>query len=189
MTADHASGIVFSGFATPKNHSILGLDKYLSNISKKPYQLLTYSSGMGYDNYNETLAGTEQRNAFHKATIPSTWANHAGDDVPLYATGPLANILFSGSFDQTYVPHAIAFAMCLFEYQERCQDLIEENKFPPHRIRKTNKIQLLREKLQSSLHNITEQQSNSTDGISNSGKVNVSFQFICSFVVLINFVS
>lgn len=122
VTADHASSMVYSGFATPKDHSILGMDKFVSNIDKKPYQLLLYSSGLGFDSYNETAAVSDHRNAYHKATIPSTWANHAGTDVPLYAIGSLANLLFSGTLDQTYIPHAIAFSMCLFEYQDRCQN-------------------------------------------------------------------
>lgn len=144
--------MVYSGFATPKHFSILGMDKFVSNIDKKPYQLLTYSSGLGFDNYNESLAMNDHRNSYHKASVPSTWANHAGDDVPLYATGSLANILFSGSMDQTYIPHAIAFAMCLFNYQDRCYKY--EQKVPilePLRVKKPNAFEMLKEKLQKEI--------------------------------------
>jgi Alkaline phosphatase len=148
VTADHASSMVYSGFATPKDYSILGMDKFVSNVNKKPYQLLMYSSGLGFDSYNETAAVNDHRNSYHKATVPSTWANHGASDVPLYAIGSLANLLFSGTIDQTYIPHAIAFAMCLFEYQDRCQI----QKFVPKqaetpRERKPSSVYLLKQQL------------------------------------------
>jgi hypothetical protein len=112
--------MTYSGFATPLNQSVLGMDRFVSNVDNKPYQLLTYSSGLGYNNYNESIAKTEAKNSHHKATIASTWANHAANDVPLFAIGPLSNHLFSGTYDQTYLSHAVAYAMCLFKYKSRC---------------------------------------------------------------------
>lgn len=150
VTADHASSVVYSGFATPKHVSILGMDKFVSNVDKKPYQLLMYSSGLGHDAYNETSALKDHRNSYHKATIPSTWANHAGDDVPLYAFGSLSNILFGGSMDQTYVPHAIAFAMCLFDYQDRCYGNFLRPVDVP-RFKKVSAIHLLKKKMQEEI--------------------------------------
>lgn len=127
------------------------MDKFVSNIDNKPYQLLLYSSGLGSNYYNESSAKIDHRNSYHKAVIPSTWANHGGDDVPLYAVGALANILFGGTMDQTYIPHAIAFAMCLFDYKERCNSspAVYKNEIP--RIRKPNKIYLLKQKLQKDI--------------------------------------
>lgn len=136
----------------------------MSNIDKKPYQLLTYSSGLGYNYYNETSAMLDHFNSYHKATVPSTWANHGGDDVPLYAVGSLANILFSGSMDQTYVPHAIAFAMCLFNYQERCHTQNFEQK-PPPRFKKPNHIHLLKQKLQKEIFQEKQNEFNSFESV------------------------
>ncbi|XP_070494076.1 alkaline phosphatase-like [Chironomus tepperi] len=124
VTSDHASAMSYSGFATPKNLTVLGMDKYVSNVDGKPYQLLTYSSGLGYQNYNETAAIHDYRNSYHKATIASTWANHAADDVPVYAIGQMANLLFSGTFDQTYIAHVVAYAMCIFQYESRCHNSV-----------------------------------------------------------------
>ena len=141
--------MIYSGFATPKDYSILGMDKYVSNLDKKPYQLLLYSSGLGFDSYNESAAVTDLRNAYHKAAVPSTWGNHAGSDVPLYAVGSLANLLFSGTMDQSYVPHAIAFAMCLFNYQDRClSQRFSSRPIENLRDKKLSSIQLLKQKLQ-----------------------------------------
>lgn len=57
---------------------------------------------------------------FQTAGVPRTWATHGGEDVPVFAIGPLANILFSGSIDQSYIPHAIAYAACMGRHASRC---------------------------------------------------------------------
>jgi hypothetical protein len=152
VTADHASAMVYSGFATPKDQLILGMDRYLSNVDKQSYQLLTYSSGLGFQYYNESAALNDHKNAYHKSTIPSTWANHAGDDVPLYATGTMANLLFGGTMDQTFVPHAIAFAMCLFQYRDRCIETPYEEKFEIPKVKAPNKIHQLKKELMKEIY-------------------------------------
>lgn len=52
--------------------------------------------------------------------MPRAWATHGGEDVPVFAIGPLASALFSGSVDQSYIPHAIAYAACLAHHASRC---------------------------------------------------------------------
>lgn len=39
-------------------------------------------------------------------------AAHAGDDVGLWAIGPHAH-LFTGVYEQNYIPHALAYAACV----------------------------------------------------------------------------
>jgi len=65
----------------------------------------------------------EMHNRLHGAAVPRQWATHGGEDVAVYATGPqgITQALFSGTFDQSYVPHAIAYVACLSEYAERCR--------------------------------------------------------------------
>jgi len=147
VTSDHASAMSYTGFATPKNLSVLGMDKYVSNVDGKPYQLLTYSSGLGYQNYNETAAIHDYRNSYHKATIASTWANHAADDTPLYSIGQMANLLFSGSFDQTYLAHAVAYAMCIFQYESRCHNSMHMKNTKPVQEKGPRGIQALKQEL------------------------------------------
>ena len=120
VASDHSSGMTFSGYATSKNYPVLGMDKFVSNVDRKPYQLITYSSGPGYFGYDEEMAKRDSRNSFHKATVPLSWANHAAEDVPLFATGMFSSVLFGGTIDQTYIAHAIAFAMCINDYTDRC---------------------------------------------------------------------
>ena len=40
--------------------------------------------------------------------------------VVCFCQGPLASLIFSGTFDQSYIPHAIAYAACLGEHNQRC---------------------------------------------------------------------
>lgn len=53
--------------------------------------------------------------------MPRAWATHGGEDVPVFAIGPLSTLLFSGSIDQSYIPHAISYAACLeTRHASRC---------------------------------------------------------------------
>ncbi|CAG2053979.1 unnamed protein product [Timema podura] len=54
------------------------------------------------------------------SAVPLKWATHGGEDVPVFTRGPMADLLFTGTFDQSYIPHAIAFAACLGEHKKRC---------------------------------------------------------------------
>lgn len=154
VTSDHASAMVYSGFATPKSQSVLGMDKYVSNVDGKLYQLLTYSSGLGHNNYNETVAINDSKNAYHKATIPTTWSSHSADDVPLYAIGSMSSLLFSGTFDQTYLPHALAYAMCIFQYESRCHhNEVKFQRVRPTHEKKATGIEALKQELKKQSRN------------------------------------
>ena len=37
---------------------------------------------------------------------------HGGEDVPIYANGPMS-FLFTGTVEQNYIPHAMAYAACI----------------------------------------------------------------------------
>lgn len=41
--------------------------------------------------------------------VPKEYESHGGDDVPVYASGPWAH-LFSGNYEQNYIPLAEAYA-------------------------------------------------------------------------------
>ncbi len=46
------------------------------------------------------------------AAVPLREETHGGEDVGLWATGPMSS-LFTGTIDNTYVAHAIVHALCL----------------------------------------------------------------------------
>ena len=44
---------------------------------------------------------------------------HGGEDVPIYADGPMS-FLFSGTVEQSYIPHAMAYAACIgYNYNDK----------------------------------------------------------------------
>ena len=40
-------------------------------------------------------------------TVPLQFETHGGDDVAVFATGPYSQ-LFTGTYEQSYIPHAMA---------------------------------------------------------------------------------
>lgn len=45
---------------------------------------------------------------------------HGGEDIPVYARGPMSH-LFTGTNEQNFLPHAMAYASCVGQNQEHCQ--------------------------------------------------------------------
>ncbi|XP_050537654.1 alkaline phosphatase-like isoform X2 [Daktulosphaira vitifoliae] len=130
VTADHSHVMTLGGLATPRGSDILGADSKSSDIDGLPYSTLLYGNGPGYSSEHRLVpmmnaTEAETHNQLHSAAVPRQWATHGGEDVPVYAIGPpgITQALFSGTFDQSYVPHAIAYVACLGEYSKRCQQI------------------------------------------------------------------
>ncbi|KAI4458405.1 alkaline phosphatase [Holotrichia oblita] len=127
LTADHSHVFTFGGQATPRGHPILGLDNKVSDVDGQPYTTILYTNGPGYSNPRSVPMNVttpmESKNQVFTSAVPRQWATHSGEDVPVYALGPLATTLFAGTFDQSYIPHAIAYSACLGEHRLRCQGL------------------------------------------------------------------
>ena len=54
------------------------------------------------------------------AGIPRSSETHAGEDVAIHASGPMAH-LFHKVHEQSYVAHAIMYAACLGPNQNHCR--------------------------------------------------------------------
>ncbi|CAI6351666.1 unnamed protein product [Macrosiphum euphorbiae] len=105
-----------------------GVDVKPSDVDGLPYSTLLYGNGPGHSAEHRLVpmvnaTDAETHNRLHGAAVPRQWATHGGEDVPVYAAGPqgITQALFSGTFDQSYVPHAIAYVACLAEHAERCR--------------------------------------------------------------------
>ncbi|XP_049846502.1 alkaline phosphatase-like [Schistocerca gregaria] len=121
VTADHSHVLTMGALNAPRGNPILGVDGKVSDVDSLEYSVLLYGNGPGYASPRLAPANSSgDRNAVHSSAVPRQWATHAGEDVPVYAAGPLATRLFAGSVDQTYVPHAVAWAACLGRYASRC---------------------------------------------------------------------
>ncbi|XP_023310523.1 alkaline phosphatase, tissue-nonspecific isozyme-like isoform X2 [Anoplophora glabripennis] len=127
VTSDHSHVLTMGGQATPRGHPILGPDSKVSDVDGQPYTTILYGNGPGFATPRiipmNTTSAAEDRNQVHASAVPRQWATHGGEDVPVYALGPLATTLFTGTFDQSYIPHAIAYSACLGEHRLRCQGL------------------------------------------------------------------
>ncbi|KAL6957376.1 alkaline phosphatase, partial [Sarracenia purpurea var. burkii] len=98
------------------------MDNKVSDVDNMPYSTLLYGNGPGFSvpRMIPTNLSVEEKNAVHGAAVPRKWATHGGEDVPVYAAGPLASMLFTGTVDQSYIPHAIAYIACFAEHRKRC---------------------------------------------------------------------
>lgn len=103
------------------------MDNKVSDVDGQPYTTILYTNGPGYSNPRSVPMNVttpmESKNQVFTSAVPRQWATHSGEDVPVYALGPLATTLFAGTFDQSYIPHAIAYSACLGEHRLRCQGL------------------------------------------------------------------
>lgn len=108
--------MAFGGYGTKRGNPILDVDTMISDVDNKPYTTLLYTNGPGYATKRNPSTG---KDAIQSSAVPRNWATHSGEDVPVFSTGPLHNI-FGGSFDQTYLPHAISYVACLGPFHDRC---------------------------------------------------------------------
>ena len=53
------------------------------------------------------------------------WATHGGEDVGIYATGPMSH-LFHGVHEQNYIAHVMAYASCVGPNTQHCEVPEEE---------------------------------------------------------------
>jgi hypothetical protein len=47
--------------------------------------------------------------------------SHGAEDVPIYASGPMAHLL-TGVHEQAYISHALAYASCVGANKDHCKD-------------------------------------------------------------------
>ncbi|XP_071453344.1 alkaline phosphatase, tissue-nonspecific isozyme-like, partial [Hetaerina americana] len=120
FTADHSHVMTLGGIATRRGNPIFGVDAKSSDVDGMPYTTLLYGNGPGFGRENLSGVDTGAKNAVQQSAVPRQWATHGGEDVPVYAKGP-GSSLFRGSLDQTFLPHAMAYAACIGEHKERCK--------------------------------------------------------------------
>ncbi|XP_072017444.1 alkaline phosphatase-like [Amphiura filiformis] len=141
VTSDHAQALSFTGYSSRaafwQGNTILGFTDGLDE-DELPFTSLQYSTGPGGIQEAESLAenGT-RRNLFfeeggpdfvYSAGVPKSSSNHAGQDVPVYAAGPMS-FMFHRTHEQNYVAHVARMAACLGEYEGDCNRTPRGKKF------------------------------------------------------------
>ena len=111
VTADHSHGLTLNGYPD-RGADILGLGGQ-SEVTGHKFPTLLYSTGSGHrepaDITAEELAEPDSE---YPAMVPQEVGHHSGEEVLLYAIGPQAH-LFRGLLQQSYIPHALAYAACI----------------------------------------------------------------------------
>ncbi|XP_014669389.1 PREDICTED: alkaline phosphatase-like [Priapulus caudatus] len=125
LTADHSHSMTTAGNSV-RGTPIFGTASEVSDVDGMPYTTLLYAAGTGYDpspRRNLTGVDTADPNFKQDAAIPNSDAPHSGEDVAVFANGPMAH-LFRGNFEQTFVAHAMAYAMCVGSNKQHCTEKI-----------------------------------------------------------------
>ena len=75
----------------------------------------------GHPRYDITQDNMEYEQYRFMAAAPESSSDHAGEDVAIYAVGPQAH-LFRGIYQQNYIPHVLAYAACIGDGAQFCED-------------------------------------------------------------------
>ena len=70
---------------------------------------------------NLTSVDTTSAEYVQQALVPRRSETHGGEDVPLYASGPMAH-LFSSTLEQNVIPHVMAYASCVGANRQHCAE-------------------------------------------------------------------
>lgn len=123
VTADHSHVFSFGGY-TRRGSSIFGLAPVISDVDQKPYTSILYGNGPGYKvvngvRENVSTVKYEGNNYQAQAAVPLNAETHGGEDVAVFAKGPMAHLLH-GVHEQNYIPHVMAYAACIGQNKDHC---------------------------------------------------------------------
>lgn len=129
VTADHSHTFNINGYPV-RGNKITGVGGVGDNGYN--YTTLSYSSGPGFwKNVNNgttdphkpwldaSTLDVHNKTYRQLSQIPAYDAYHGGEDVAVYATGPMSH-LFHGVHEQSYVAHVVGHAACMGPYASVC---------------------------------------------------------------------
>jgi len=149
VSADHSHVFTFGGYA-PRGASLFGLGAdFVDTYDKESVFVIGYGNGPGFDDYLDVNSTTQcerkkpsamkDEYEVQNGTIPDikrTWPTaqqtdsetHAGEDVPIFASGPWAHLL-TGVNEQTLVADVAEFALCIgnYEQEKHCSSGVESD--------------------------------------------------------------
>ncbi|PNF28276.1 hypothetical protein B7P43_G05707 [Cryptotermes secundus] len=140
VTADHSHTLTISGYPE-RGADILGSSNYVAELHG--HDILTYANGPGFSRHNNSNCShnywrevsDEERQDLRYRQFSGWYIDketHAGEDVPVYSSGPHANLL-SGVFEQNYIAHVICYSACIGPHATYC-DVTRFPKFNAHKI-------------------------------------------------------
>ncbi|GBP05334.1 hypothetical protein EVAR_76767_1 [Eumeta japonica] len=114
VTSDHSHTMTYNGYSR-RGSNVLGLANKMNSSSGLPYSILSYATGPGHrsdSNHDFRLDDMDSLNYTYPSLFPMVRETHGGEDVAVFAAGPWAH-LFTGNYEQNFIPHAIAYAACI----------------------------------------------------------------------------
>jgi len=126
VTSDHSHVFTYSGY--PYRHDdVLKTTGYGAGDGLH-FETLSYANGPGYDRtyanegnrsniINDDFTHVSRR---YSAMVPLSSETHGGDDVGVYSVGPWSH-LFQGSYEQSDIPLAMAYAAKIGPYADRVE--------------------------------------------------------------------
>lgn len=126
VTSDHSHTMSVAGYSSRKN-DIFGINNGQLGTDDFPYATLSYANGPGFQSNmaeggrrrNLLQTNMKDKNFRFPAMVPLDSETHGGDDVGVFASGPQAH-LFTGVYEQHYIPHAMAYVACLGDKMTAC---------------------------------------------------------------------
>ncbi|XP_076467806.1 alkaline phosphatase, tissue-nonspecific isozyme-like [Babylonia areolata] len=123
VTADHSHVFNIAGYPQ-RGNDILGLVQPVAEdeapYDGMPYATLVYANGPGPGRVNLTDVDTASVDHQQSALVRMPWETHGGEDVAIYARGPMAH-LFHGVHEQNYIAHVMAYAACVGPHAQHCE--------------------------------------------------------------------
>lgn len=126
VTADHGHALTFGGYGE-RGNPIAGLavrpgagsreQRLMRDEGGRPMTVLGYSNGPGYrggERPDFDVVDPEEPDFLQESAVGLWSGTHSGEDVPVYATGPGAAVLF-GVIEQNVIFHVIAQAVKAIE--------------------------------------------------------------------------
>ncbi|CRK91906.1 CLUMA_CG005526, isoform A [Clunio marinus] len=128
VTADHSHSFTVSGYAS-RGNNILGLNDGMKSSDGFPYTTLGYENGPSfYQNIDKEgrRINLENENVLsndygYPTQYPLPLETHGGEDVGVFASGPHAH-LFTGVYEQNFIPHAIKYIACIGDGLTFCSE-------------------------------------------------------------------
>lgn len=96
----------------------------VSDTDKKPFTAILYGNGPGYkvvdgERENVSMVDYAHNNYQAQSAVPLRHETHGGEDVAVFAKGPMAHLLH-GVHEQNYIPHVMAYASCIGANLDHC---------------------------------------------------------------------
>ncbi|XP_022122714.2 membrane-bound alkaline phosphatase [Pieris rapae] len=128
VTADHAHVMAFNGYSA-RGNDVLG-PSGTRDADGVRYMTLSYANGPGHRAYGTRPRSDVTLEQNYRSTrwmshvdVPLSSETHGGDDVGVFARGPQHG-LFGGVYEQSRLPHLMAYATCLGPEPHACSRAI-----------------------------------------------------------------